>query len=144
MVGFLLTLIVAALFGPIAAVINVAPAAAAVFALVIGAFLLMGGNGLVTWSEKQVPSSIAALVVATMPLWMTLFDWLLFKGSKPGRQTAVGLFLGFVGIGLLVGPEQWQGTADFDLFSLLVLITAPVLWSLGSLYSRRAHLPENV
>jgi drug/metabolite transporter (DMT)-like permease len=111
---------------------------------IIGAFLLMGGNGLVTWSEKQVPSGIAALVVATMPLWMTLFDWLFFQGETPGRQTAVGLFLGFVGIGLLVGPEQLRGTADFDLFSLLVLMVAPILWSIGSLYSRRATLPENV
>lgn len=113
-------------------------------AAIIGAFLLVGGNGLVTWAEKQVPSSIAALVVATMPLWMTLFDWLLFQGSKPGRQTAVGLLLGLVGIGLLVGPEQIRGTADFDLFSLLVLIAAPILWSLGSLYARRVSLPENV
>ena len=113
-------------------------------AAIIGAFLLVGGNGLVTWSEKQVPSSIAALVVATMPLWMTLFDWLLFRGTKPGRQTAVGLLLGFVGIGLLVGPGQIRGTADFDLLSLLLLMAAPILWSLGSLYSRRVRLPENV
>lgn len=113
-------------------------------AAIIAAFLLVGGNGLVTWSEKQVPSSIAALVVATMPLWMTLFDWLLFRGVKPGRQTAVGLLLGFVGIALLVGPEQIRGTASFDLLSLLVLMAAPILWSLGSLYSCRVSLPENI
>ena len=113
-------------------------------AVIIAAFLLVGGNGLVTWAEKQVSSSIAALVVATMPLWMTLFEWLLFRGTKPGRQTAAGLLLGFVGIGLLVGPGQIRGTADFDLLSLLLLMAAPILWSLGSLYSRRVRLPENV
>ena len=113
-------------------------------AVIIGAFLIVGGNGLVTWSEQEVPSGIAALVVATMPLWLTLFDWLIYKGAKPGKQIVVGLLLGFLGIGLLIGPDQFLGTATFSLSSLLVLLMAPILWSLGSLYSRQAHLPENV
>ena len=113
-------------------------------AVIIGAFLIVGGNGLVTWSEQQVPSGIAALVVATVPLWITLFDWLIYKGARPGKQIIVGLLLGFLGIGLLIGPDQFRGTATFSLSSLLVLLMAPILWSLGSLYSRQAHLPENV
>jgi drug/metabolite transporter (DMT)-like permease len=113
-------------------------------AAIIGAFLLLGGNGLVTWSEQQVPSSVAALVVATMPLWMTLFDWLMFQGARPTRRVALGLLLGLVGIVLLLGPEQIQGTATFSLFSLVVLLMAPILWSVGSLYSRKAATPENV
>jgi drug/metabolite transporter (DMT)-like permease len=113
-------------------------------AAVVGGLLLMGGNGLVTWSEQQVPSGIAALVVATMPLWMTMFDWLFYKGKRPGRQVVVGLVLGFLGIGLLVGPGQLLGTATFDLTSMLVLLLAPILWSFGSLHSRQANLPDNV
>lgn len=113
-------------------------------AIIIGAFLMVGGNGFVTWSEQQVPSGIAALVVATVPLWITLFNWLIYREGRPDRQTVAGVLLGFVGIGLLVGPGQLQGTATFDLVSLLVLLMAPVLWSLGSLYSRRANLPDNV
>ncbi len=113
-------------------------------AAVIGAFLLVGGNGLVTWSEQQVPSGIAALVVATMPLWLTLFDWLLFRGGAPGRRVVGGLLLGLAGIALLIGPGQLQGNAGYDRFSLLVLVLAPILWSLGSLYSRQASLPANV
>lgn len=113
-------------------------------AAIIGFFLLMGGNGLVTWAEQQIPSSIAALVVATMPLWMTLFDWLIFKNTRPGKQTVLGLILGFIGIAILIGPGQILGTATFDLTSLLVLCLAPILWSLGSLYSRQATLPDNI
>jgi drug/metabolite transporter (DMT)-like permease len=112
-------------------------------AVVIGALLVVGGNGLVTWSEQQVASSTAALVVATMPLWIALFDWLIFKGKRPGKRVVIGLVLGFFGIGLLIGPGQILGTAGFSLSALLILLLAPILWSLGSLYSRQADLPEN-
>jgi len=113
-------------------------------AVIIGALLLVGGNGLVTWSEQQVASSTAALVVATMPLWMVLFDWLFFKGKRPGKWVALGLILGLIGIVLLIGPGQFRGTADFSLSALLILLLAPILWSVGSLYSRGADLPENI
>ncbi len=112
--------------------------------VIVGAFLLVGGNGLVTWSEQQVPSGMAALVVATVPVWMAIFDWLLFKNGKPGRQTVVGLVIGFIGIAMLIGPEQINGQATFDTLSLLILIMAPILWSMGSLYSRTADMPDNV
>ena len=112
-------------------------------AVFLGAFLIVGGNGLVTWSEQQVPSSTAALVVATMPLWMALFDWLIFKGKRPGKRVNLGLVLGLAGIALLIGPGQILGTASFSLTALLILLLAPILWSLGSLYSRQAVLPEN-
>jgi drug/metabolite transporter (DMT)-like permease len=112
-------------------------------AVIVGALLLVGGNGLVTWSEQQVPSSTAALVVATVPLWIALFDWLIFKGTRPGTRVTIGLILGLFGISLLIGPGQILGTAGFSLTALLILLLAPILWSLGSLYSRHANLPEN-
>ncbi len=113
-------------------------------AAIIGALLLVGGNGLVSWAEQQIPSGIAALIVATVPLWMAVFGWLIYRQRRPGVQTVAGLFLGLVGIVLLVGPAQLAGDASFDLISLLVLLLSPVLWSLGSLYSRQAVLPKNV
>jgi drug/metabolite transporter (DMT)-like permease len=113
-------------------------------AALIGAFLLVGGNGLVTWSEQEIPSSYAALVVATVPLWMTLFDWLFYKGPAPNKRIGLGLVLGMVGIVLLIGPGQLRGPASFDWLSLLILLLAPILWSIGSLYSRQARQPENV
>ena len=112
-------------------------------AVIIGALLIVGGSGMLTWSEQQVPSSTAALVVATMPLWMALFDWLIFKGSRPGRRVTLGLFLGLIGIILLIGPGQIMGTAGFSLVFLLILLLSPIFWSLGSLYSRGADLPDN-
>jgi drug/metabolite transporter (DMT)-like permease len=113
-------------------------------AAIIGAFLIVGGNGLVTWSEQEVPSGIAALAVATMPIWMTLFGWLLFKTNSLNKQIILGLVLGFIGIGFLLGPGQIFRTSTFNLSSLLVLMMAPILWSFGSLYSREAKLPSNI
>ncbi|MCP4361636.1 MAG: drug/metabolite exporter YedA [Chloroflexi bacterium] len=113
-------------------------------AAIIGTLLLVGGNGLVTWSEQEVPSSIAALVVATVPLWMVLFDWLLYRGISPSKKMAIGLSLGFLGIGLLIGPGQILETNTISLSAILILLLAPILWSLGSLHSRQANLPENL
>jgi len=112
-------------------------------AAVVGAFLLFGGNGFVTWSEQEIPSGIAALVVATVPVWMTFIGWLLFGKERPGKMTVGGITLGMAGIVLLVGPGQWTGGSAVDLPSLLVLCCAPILWSIGSLYSARARLPQN-
>ena len=112
-------------------------------AWIIAAFLLVGGNGLVTRSEQQVPSGVAALVVATVPLWMTLLDWLVFKGNRPGFKITGGLLLGFLGTGLLIGPELLVNAREIAWFYWIVLLSAPILWSIGSLYSRQARLPSS-
>ncbi len=112
-------------------------------AAVIGAFLLLGGNGLVTWSEQKIPSGTAALIVATVPLWMTAFDWLLYRRATPTKRMALGLLLGSLGIGLLVGPGLDTGPAAILWSDWAIILLAPVLWSIGSLHSRQANLPEN-
>jgi drug/metabolite transporter (DMT)-like permease len=112
-------------------------------AVIVGALLLGGGSGLVTWAEQEVPSGTAALIIATVPLWIALFDWLLFCGGRPDRRVTAGLILGLIGIFLLIGPGQILGTADFSFFFLFVLLLSPILWSFGSLYSRGATLPKD-
>jgi drug/metabolite transporter (DMT)-like permease len=112
-------------------------------AVIVGALLLGGGSGLVAWSEQEVPSGTAALIVATVPLWIALFDWFIFRGGRPGKRVTAGLILGLIGIFLLVGPEQILGTATFSLFFLFALLLSPISWSFGSLYSRGAPLPED-
>ena len=75
---------------------------------IVGTLLLVGGNGLVAFAEQSVPSGIAALIIATVPLWMALLSWLR-GGVRPGGSTAVGLALGVIGILLLVNPGQSVG-----------------------------------
>ena len=112
-------------------------------AIIVGTLLLAGGSGMLSWAEKEVPSGIAALVVATVPLWFALFDWLFFHHQRPGKRVIAGLLIGFIGIILLIGPEQFIGPARFSWLSLLLLILSPIIWSAGSLYSRQADLPPD-
>ncbi|MDG2013706.1 MAG: EamA family transporter [Pirellulaceae bacterium] len=115
------------------------------WAAVIGTCLMVGGNGLVMWGIQEIPSGICAVIIATMPLWMTVFDWLFYEGPRPTWRVATGLVLGLAGIVLLIGPRDLMlGEAVMHLPSLLAVICAPIFWSLGSLQSRRVDLPKNV
>lgn len=112
-------------------------------AAIVGTLLLFGGSGLVSWAEKEVPSGVAALVIATMPMWLALLDWLFFQRSRPGKRVTIGLLIGFLGMILLVGPEQFTDAGRISWLSLFILMLAPILWAIGSLYSRNANLPPN-
>jgi len=111
-------------------------------AAAIGALMLFGGNGGVAWSVQCVPSGIAAVIIALMPLWLVLLDWLRPGGSKPGWQVFVGLALGFAGIVLLVGPERLAGSDRVNPLGAGVLILASISWAIGSLLSRHLVLPK--
>jgi drug/metabolite transporter (DMT)-like permease len=111
---------------------------------VVGAALLLGGNGLVAWAEESVPSGIAALVVATSPFWLTLFESLRAGGTKPAWQAILGLVVGFGGVFLLIGPAEITGAAvSFDTFGTVLLLLASLFWSMGSIYARGADLPKS-
>lgn len=107
-------------------------------AAIVGGFLLLGGNGLVGLGETTVASGIAALLIATLPLWVAILGRLFF-GLRISRSTLVGIGLGFAGVGALVWPTG--GSAPVDLVGVAILLGSPILWAIGSLYSARAHLP---
>ncbi|NLX10527.1 MAG: drug/metabolite exporter YedA [Chloroflexi bacterium] len=109
---------------------------------IVGALLLVGGNGGVTWAEQYVPSSIAALVIGATPLWITLLDWLVFRGPRPTWRIVAGLATGLAGIALLVGPAEIARGEGIKLAGVAALMLASISWALGSLYSRTARLPD--
>jgi drug/metabolite transporter (DMT)-like permease len=104
--------------------------------MLIGFLLLGVGNGAVTWSEQWVSSGLAALVVATMPLWTALMARSM--GQRTSGREWVGLLVGFASVSLLSlgGELRAHGLAA------LVLSIAPLSWALGSLLSRRVSLPS--
>lgn len=110
---------------------------------IIGALLLLGGNGLVSFAEQRIASGVAALIVGTVPLWLVLIEALRPGGVKPTRQAIVGLVVGFGGIYLLVGPSETTGKLQFDAIGTVAVIIASFLWSLGSIYSRSADVPKS-
>jgi drug/metabolite transporter (DMT)-like permease len=111
--------------------------------LVSGALLLLGGNGAVVWAEQRVPSGIAALLVAVVPVWMVLLDWMRPGGRRPAWLVFVGLALGLAGLALLVGPGALRGGGEIDPLGAAVLIAGSLSWAVGSLYTQRAPRPRS-
>lgn len=109
-------------------------------ALVSGALLMLASNGLVCWAETRVDSSIAALVVACVPLWMLLFDWWRPGGARPPASGFAGVFVGIAGVAILSQPDPAH---PLDALGIAALLGATISWSIGSLYSRQARLPSS-
>ncbi|MDD5037264.1 MAG: EamA family transporter [Methylococcaceae bacterium] len=112
-------------------------------AAIIGTLLLFGGNGLVSWAEKTVPSGVAALIIGAVPMFLVLAEALRPQGVKPTVRVLAGLMIGFTGIYLLVGPSSFSADMHLDPFGVIALLTAALLWSMGSIYSRSADLPKS-
>jgi drug/metabolite transporter (DMT)-like permease len=110
-------------------------------ASIIGIFLLVGGNGGVVWAAQFIPSSLAALLVATVPLWMILFD-ALRHGDKPSRTALLGILIGFCGAVLLVGGTANQASVE-NLHGAFAVLVASCLWAIGSIYGKTAKLPAS-
>jgi len=111
---------------------------------IIGLLLLVGGYGLVSWSEQFVPSSVAALLISTVPIWMVLIESFRHGGEKPKPRTIFGLALGLSGVALMIGPGELS--SEIGALHPLGLIALPIgalIWSLGSVYSKSADLPES-
>jgi drug/metabolite transporter (DMT)-like permease len=110
-------------------------------ALVAGTLLLVGGNGLVMWAEKIIPSGLTALVVALAPVWFALIDWLRPRGVRPQLKTVVGIIIGFVGVVMLVNGRGHTAQAPGYWLGALAVIAAGISWAGGSLYAR--HSPNS-
>jgi drug/metabolite transporter (DMT)-like permease len=104
----------------------------------IGAALLLGGNGLVVLAERDVASSLAALIIASVPLWVVLFRWA--TGDRVSLGTLISVVVGFAGVAILVLPE---GSSERSFFGLVLLIFAAVCWATGSFLSTRLTLPSD-
>ena len=117
--------------------------AAWVATAVTGILMLAVGNGAVTWSEQRIPSGLAALLVASVALWMVLLEFLRRNGTRPTRLAIIGLLLGFGGVALLVGPAALTDARDLDVLASLVLVGASLSWAAGSVYSRVLPRPAS-
>jgi drug/metabolite transporter (DMT)-like permease len=104
----------------------------------IGALLLVGGNGSVTFAEQWVSSSLAALAVGTTPLWAALFAGLW--GRWPSRVEWLGLGLGFVGIIFLNLESDLRASP----VGAAALLFATASWAFGSIWSRHLSLPAGL
>ena len=108
-------------------------------AAAVGILMLAGGNGLVNLAERTVPSGVAALIVASIPLWIVVYR--MVAGERVGRDLLAGVFLGLVGVAILVVPGGLNGT--IDPIGALMLFGATLSWALGTFLSPRLSTPRN-
>ncbi len=105
-----------------------------------GILMIVGGTGVVTWAEQFVPSGLTALMIAAVPFWLVLFDWLRPSGMRPNALTFVGLAVGFLGIVILIGPMEFGNYEGLNMIGAVALLFATMFWATGSILSR--HLPS--
>src|SRR5213075_135768 len=108
--------------------------------LIIGACLLLGGNGGVTISERYIDSGLAALIVAIVPIYIVLLGWATGMAPRPTPVMWMGLAGGFVGVGTLFGPglHLHSSAGRNPAIGISILLVTSFIWSAGSLYSRVA------
>jgi drug/metabolite transporter (DMT)-like permease len=110
-------------------------------AFVSGAFLLLGGNGLVTWAEQTVPSSVTALIIGAGPIFVVLVEWAWPGGQRPSLLTFFAMLLGFAGVAWLAAPWENSGSGSTDPAGLAAILLACVFWAIGSIYGRHVRDP---
>jgi drug/metabolite transporter (DMT)-like permease len=109
-----------------------------------GVLLLTLGNGLVSWAEERMPSNLAALLIAGVPLHVALLDWLRPSGRRPATSVFIGIALGSLGMLLLALPERGALVTP-PAAGVIAMLVAGLCWAGGTLYARySAHHPHSL
>ncbi|MEO8395566.1 MAG: EamA family transporter [Chloroflexota bacterium] len=107
---------------------------------IIGGLLFVVNNGGIVWAEGHgIPSGVAAVLIATLPMWMVMLTWLKPGGTYPGSMVIAGMVIGFIGIIVLVNPDQ----TPLSLVGVIVVLVAAFAWAYGALYAKTANVPES-
>lgn len=117
--------------------------------LILGVTLFLGGQGLLTWGAHYLSSGITGLLNSTIPLWVAIIGYLIYKKRKKvglgkglSKSTIIGLSAGFGGLMLLVAPSIASG--DLNPIGTAALIVSSISWAIGSIYSTKAKLPISI
>jgi len=105
-------------------------------AALVGALLVAASFGLVGWAEQYIASSLAALIVASVPVWIILLDVTIGGAARPSRAVLVGVALGLAGQVLLLWPELERGVAG-NAVAALAVVASNLTWAAGTIAVRR-------
>lgn len=111
---------------------------------VIGLLMFMGSNGLMGVAVEHIPSGLAAIIAATVPIWMSLLGVFFLKEKKVSLMLFVGLLIGFAGIAGIFYDYLGQLFNPEFRFGILLAFIACISWSLGSIYMIKAKLRVHV
>lgn len=110
--------------------------------LIIGILFFLLGHGLLSWAQKTVASGLAAVLIASDPLWIALIESFAIKRFRLSKKQIVGLIAGFIGVALLFLPSK-SDALEMDLLGALAILSSAIFWSIGAVYSRVARLPKS-
>lgn len=109
----------------------------------IGAILFLGGHGSLAWAETRVPSGIAALLVATMPMWVVMLARMKGTERRLSWHAMAGLALGFVGVLVLFGPDALRHNGELNLLGAAAVLFGTFIWAAGTIYMRSVKMPDS-
>lgn len=109
---------------------------------IVGMLKIVIAQGFLAYAEQYIPSSVAAILVATFPFWFALLSWIDNPSSPPNFVIISGIVIGFLGITILVNPFQ-SFESTIPLIPTLTVPFSALFWALGSMYSRKASLPTS-
>jgi drug/metabolite transporter (DMT)-like permease len=110
---------------------------------IIGTLMLCGGNGLLTWAMKYIPSGLGAIIAATIPIWITIASYFLVQRTRLSMQLIIGMILGFGGVaGIFYNYLSSLMNPDFQ-FGILIAFGSCIFWALGSVLTAKWALGVN-
>lgn len=104
--------------------------------VIIGVFLLLGGNAVVTWAEQKTPSGLTSLLLGASPLFLIILDWIRPRGIRPTVILVIGAAVGMAGIALLLGPNSIPAGYRPPAVYIVAIFLSSISWWIGSLYSK--------
>jgi drug/metabolite transporter (DMT)-like permease len=107
--------------------------------VIVAVLFFVLGHGLLAWAQKSVASGLAAVLIASDPLWIALIESLVIKEFRLRSRQIIGLFIGFAGIVLLFLPGQ---VVRVDTVGAAMILLSAISWSIGAVYSRVANIPK--
>jgi drug/metabolite transporter (DMT)-like permease len=110
--------------------------------VVVGGLLFVAGNGSVVVAEQWVASGLVALLVASVPLWMVVLDWLWGSGLRPSIRVVSGLSMGFAGVAFLAWGSGTGVAGGHALAGSILVVFGSLAWAGGSIYVRHADVPR--
>lgn len=108
----------------------------------IGILFFLVGHGILAWAQQTVPSGVAALLVASEPIIIALFEPLFTREGRVAKRTLMGMFIGLIGIAVLVMPQGFD-FQNANLLGSIAILVAASSWAGGAIYSRVAKLPRS-
>jgi len=112
-------------------------------ASILGMVIFLFDYGLLFWAEQRVPSGIAAVMLATIPVFMALSEIIFLRTQRLTIRLALALLIGIGGVGVLMSHSLNVGGAPIDKVGAMALIFASISWSIASVLARKLPLPDS-